>query len=55
MYVDMTLFSFDPDFNLIMLPSFSLGRAVSAFLAGSEAEKSKEERKLSTERELGFP
>lgn len=51
----MTLLRFDPDFNLIILLSFSLERAATAFLVGSEAKKSNEEMRLSTEREIGFP
>ena len=51
----MTQLSFDPYFNLIMLPSFSLERADTALLVGNEAEKSNEEKKLSTEREIRFP
>lgn len=46
--------SSDPNFNLIMLPPFSLERAATALLVGGEAEKSNEERKLSTETKYAF-
>lgn len=37
--MNMILLSFDSDFNLIILPFFSLGRASSVFARRSETEK----------------